>query len=83
MPAMQALSAVPPRPASLATAPSPHLGSRHQRQDLGRASRCPLGYLQAGVRGIFLPATQLFVVIIESILRRGVGNLTSRTTMMP
>ena len=29
------------------------------------------------VRGIPLPAAQLFVIAIESILRRGVGNLTS------
>ena len=31
------------------------------------------------VRGIFLPAAQLFVIAIENILRGGVGNLTSTT----
>jgi len=29
------------------------------------------------LRGISLTAAQLFVIAIESILRRGVGNLTS------
>ena len=30
------------------------------------------------VRGISLPAAQLFVIVIENILRGGVGNLTRR-----
>ena len=47
---------------------------------------CPWGYLRASyhvykigcllVRGISLTAAQLFVIAIENILRRGVGNLT-------
>ena len=34
------------------------------------------------VRGISLPAAQLFVIVIESILWRGVGNLTRFTFIM-
>ena len=30
------------------------------------------------VRGMSLPAAQLFVIAIENILREGVGNLTSK-----
>ena len=49
---------------------------------------CPLGYISSDefvcicfdwflVRDISLPAAQLFVIAIENILRRGVGNLTT------